>query len=184
MGISEKSRKLLWGRSGNRCALCRRVLVADRTDTDAEAVVGDEAHIAARSPGGPRHGECDSDQVDDYTNLVLLCRVDHKKVDDQPNHYTTEVLRKTKNDHEQWVNDNLDKKATQVHTTLKNSGIVDLSPSETGDAAWNVIDGAWEFLFQDLDETSKTMTTSTAQRSSSPTPETGAKSPRTSTPMA
>ncbi|CCH33054.1 tetratricopeptide repeat protein [Actinosynnema sp. NPDC047251] len=114
MGISDKDRKLLWGRSGNRCALCRRLLVTERTSTDEDSIVGDEAHIAARSPGGPRHGECPPAQVDRYANLVLLCRVDHKKVDDQPLHYTTELLRKLKKDHEAWVERLLDSAAHQA----------------------------------------------------------------------
>jgi hypothetical protein len=103
VSISDKDRKILWARSGNRCALCRRVLVAERTAADEEAIIGDEAHIAARSPGGPRYGECPSDKVDRYDNLILLCRVDHKKVDDQPRHYTTARLRQSKAEHEAWV---------------------------------------------------------------------------------
>lgn len=103
MGISDKDRKILWARSGNRCALCRRVLVADRTMLDEEAIVGDEAHIAGRSQGGPRHGECDPGMVDRYDNFILLCRVDHKKVDDQPLHYTVSRLKQFKAQHEAWV---------------------------------------------------------------------------------
>ncbi|HZR54270.1 MAG TPA: tetratricopeptide repeat protein, partial [Streptosporangiaceae bacterium] len=103
VSISGKDRKILWGRSGNRCALCRRVLVAKRTAADDDAVVGDEAHIAARSPGGPRCGECPADAVDSYENLILLCRVDHKRVDDQAQHFTAARLRQVKAEHEEWV---------------------------------------------------------------------------------
>ncbi|MFJ5993165.1 hypothetical protein [Lentzea sp. NPDC092896] len=66
-------------------------------------MVGDEAHIAARSPGGPRHGQCPPGLVDDYSNLILLCRVDHKRVDDQPGHFTVALLRRRKAEHEAWV---------------------------------------------------------------------------------
>lgn len=104
MGISDKDRKILWGRSGNRCAMCRQALVAQRTAADDEAVVGDEAHIAARSPGGPRYGECPPHASDRYENLILLCRVHHKVVDDQPLHYSAEHLRRLKAEHEEWVN--------------------------------------------------------------------------------
>jgi tetratricopeptide (TPR) repeat protein len=103
VSISDKDRKILWGRSGNRCALCRRILVAERTSADNDAVVGDEAHIAARSPGGPRYGECPPDLVDGYENLILLCKVDHKKVDDQSQHFTAARLRQVKAEHEAWV---------------------------------------------------------------------------------
>jgi hypothetical protein len=51
MGISDRTRKILWGRSGNRCALCRRELVEEGTAVDAESVVGDECHIIGEKPG-------------------------------------------------------------------------------------------------------------------------------------
>ncbi|TYB43958.1 tetratricopeptide repeat protein [Actinomadura chibensis] len=103
MSISDKDRKILWGRSGNRCAMCRRILVAERTPVDDDAIVGEEAHIGARSPGGPRFGEGRPDAVDGYENLILLCGIDHKKVDDQFQHYTAARLRAIKSEHEAWV---------------------------------------------------------------------------------
>ncbi|MFF1612270.1 NB-ARC domain-containing protein [Amycolatopsis sp. NPDC058278] len=120
MAISDKDRKVLWARSGNRCALCRRQLVAERTATDREAVVGDEAHIAAQSPGGPRYDEFPTNLTDSYDNLVLLCRVDHKKVDDQPEYYTSTVLRQKKSDHELWVDQSL-----QRASSSESDGMVD-----------------------------------------------------------
>lgn len=30
MGITQKDIKLLWGRSGNRCSICRRELTQDK----------------------------------------------------------------------------------------------------------------------------------------------------------
>lgn len=109
MAIADKDRKLLWGRSGNRCAMCRQSLVIEKIAEDPEAVVGDEAHIAAQSPGGPRWGEIeDAVGLHSYANLILLCRVHHKAVDDQPSHYTVHRLRQIKADHEAWVADRLD----------------------------------------------------------------------------
>ncbi len=108
MGISDKTRKILWGRSGNRCAICRTPLVAERTDFDLEAVVGDECHIHSRSSEGPRHlpslaaTECDS-----LDNLVLLCRVHHKMLDDQVETYSADVIRSIKINHERWVEQQL-----------------------------------------------------------------------------
>jgi tetratricopeptide (TPR) repeat protein len=134
VSISDKDRKILWGRSGNRCALCNRILVAERTPTDDVAIVGDEAHIAARSPGGPRHGECSPAYVDRYENLILLCRVDHKKVDDQPRHYTTERLRQVKAKHEAWVKDGLAPSSHHARNMVEGDGVdqvaADRSPGE------------------------------------------------------
>src|SRR5215475_11587653 len=115
VAISDRDRKILWGRSGNRCVVCRRVLVAERTPTDREALIGEEAHIAARSPGGACYGECALDIVDRYENLILLCRVDHKRVDDQWRHYTTSRLQQIKAEHEAWVEHSLGDVPASTH---------------------------------------------------------------------
>ena len=108
MDISAKSRKILWGRSGNRCAICRRELVIDATKVDSEAVVGEECHIVSGKAGGPR---CDLsfriDELYDYLNLILLCRVHHKMVDGQVETYTVTELRQIKSNHEGWVSSRL-----------------------------------------------------------------------------
>lgn len=108
MSISSKTRKMLWGRAANRCAICRTELVMDETETDDESVIGDECHIVAREVDGPR-GESimNSDQRDKYANLLLLCKIHHKIIDDQSGHYTVEKLIKIKEDHEKWVKSSL-----------------------------------------------------------------------------
>ena len=110
MGIGLKTRKMLWGRSGNRCALptCRRELFEDESETDDASIVGDEAHIVAREEDGPRgKSELTPEQRDKYQNLVLLCKVHHKLIDDQPLKYTVSKLKEIKQDHIDWVNKNL-----------------------------------------------------------------------------
>ncbi len=110
MGISLKTHKLLWGRSGNRCAFpdCRHELIADETETDDESVIGDEAHVVAKNNDGPR-GESDmsTEERDKYDNLILLCRIHHKIIDDQYLHYTVEKLKEMKITHEKWVKESL-----------------------------------------------------------------------------
>jgi hypothetical protein len=104
MGIADKTRKVLWGRSGNRCAFCRQELVVARTAADPEAVVGDECHIVSEAPQGPRHvAGWTPEEYDAVENLLLLCRVHHKLVDDQSETYTVELLRHMKANHEKWV---------------------------------------------------------------------------------
>ena len=113
MPISDRTRKLLWGRSGNRCALCRNLLSADATHADPASVVGDECHIVARSPAGPRAGAISPEALDQEENLILLCKTDHKRVDDQPNYFTSERLRALKLAHETWVHTTLTPKPPQ-----------------------------------------------------------------------
>jgi hypothetical protein len=103
MRLSERDRKLLWGRAANRCAMCKRELVIEATTTDRESIIGDEAHIIADSERGPR-GESGSRTIlDTYANAILLCKVDHRRVDDQPLKYTADQLRRLKAAHESWV---------------------------------------------------------------------------------
>ena len=54
MPITDKTRKILWGRSGNRCAICKNELVIDATGQDAESVVAEECHIISPRQNGPR----------------------------------------------------------------------------------------------------------------------------------
>ena len=107
MQLSDRDRKLLWGRAANRCSRCRCELVVDPTVGDRESIVGDEAHILPDSPKGPRGETTDRANINSYENAILLCKVDHKMVDDQPNTYTTEVLLRMKADHEAWVRSSL-----------------------------------------------------------------------------
>ncbi len=67
------------------------------------SIFGEEAHIVARSPGGPRAGELDEAKIDNHENLILLCSEHHKQVDDQSNHVTVERLRQIKRAHNEWV---------------------------------------------------------------------------------
>ena len=94
MPISDKTRKILWGRSGNKCAICRHSLVVDATGTDDESVIGDECHIVSGKSLGPRHDpQFPADRLNEPENLILLCRVHHKMVDDQYETYSTDVLQ-------------------------------------------------------------------------------------------
>lgn len=110
MGISLKTRKLLWGRSGSKCALpsCRKSLFEDETLADDASVVGDEAHIVAREKDGPRGDyPLGISKRDSYDNLILMCKVHHKMIDDQVIKYSVDVLRQMKKEHIEWVNKNL-----------------------------------------------------------------------------
>lgn len=109
MGISLKTQKMLWGRAANRCSICRRELVVDASETDDESVIGDVCHIVDKSPSGPRgNSPLSLEQRGKYDNLILLCKVHHKIVDDQPKTHTMERLKEIKAAHEQWVRESLE----------------------------------------------------------------------------
>ncbi|TXK17394.1 HNH endonuclease [Homoserinibacter sp. GY 40078] len=103
MAIS-RSEKLLWARSHNRCAICRRPLTIDADSAALPGLIlGQVAHIIARQEAGPRGSGDGRHQLDDYENLILLCADDHKRVDDQPDVFTVDELRERKRAHERWA---------------------------------------------------------------------------------
>lgn len=110
MGIALKTHKMLWGRSANCCAFpgCHRQLAMDIEDTDDISIVGEEAHIVAKEKDGPRgNSDLTNEQRDKYENLILLCSIHHKIIDDHPEIYTVDKLKLTKQEHEKWVSQNL-----------------------------------------------------------------------------
>jgi len=111
MGLSLKTHKMLWGRAGNRCSYpdCNKELVIDETETDDASIVGEECHIVAQGKTGPRCDENFSkESKDKYNNLILMCNIHHKLIDDQPEKHTVDYLKKLKEDHEKWVSESLD----------------------------------------------------------------------------
>ena len=72
--MRDKDIKILWGRSGNRCAICKLELTAD----GSLETLGEMAHIVARSPNGPRGTQdLPVNDPDSYDNLILLCPTHH-----------------------------------------------------------------------------------------------------------
>lgn len=111
MSVSLKTSKILWAKSGNKCAFpgCKQNLVMHDVMTDDPSVVGEEAHIVARNEDGPRGNQpLTRDKRDLYQNLILLCSIHHKIIDDQPDSYPVEKLLEFKLSHELWVTQNLD----------------------------------------------------------------------------
>jgi hypothetical protein len=118
------------------------------TARDDESVVGDECHIIAKQSDWSRGDAAISEQeLDDYPNLVLLCKIHHKMVDDQPNTYTVAVLKELKRKHEKWVQETLNNASVgKKHST--NEMAIRIT---TGKDALAVVFGADAFDF-DHDE--------------------------------
>lgn len=97
-----KTRTIIWGQAGAHCSYpgCSRDLVMDASETDDESLVGDVAHIVAESPDGPRGASSMSASERNLAaNLLLLCKIHHKLVDDQPIEYPIERLHEFKAQH-------------------------------------------------------------------------------------
>lgn len=106
MALTIKTNRMLWGRAASRCSYpsCRLELVINSLETDDPSLVGEAAHIVAEQPSGPRgDSPLKVRQRNTYSNLILLCNVHHKLVDDQITTYSVERLQSMKGDHEAWV---------------------------------------------------------------------------------
>jgi hypothetical protein len=67
-----------------------------------------EAHIVAREEEGPRGiSPLTPEQRDQYDNLILMCSIHHKVIDDHPDTFPVTLLNDTKRNHENWVKQNL-----------------------------------------------------------------------------
>jgi hypothetical protein len=82
--------------------------------------------------------------IDHYSNLILLCKVDHKQVDDQPNAHSVEKLRTAKADHERWVEKTLE---VRIPTGAAAGGhrLVRIERIQTGKELLDVVDSGLAF---------------------------------------
>lgn len=87
--------------AGGRCerAGCNRFLFEHHL-TLKRGFFGQNAHIFAFSPGGPRADGEIRTPIHDLSNLILLCHSCHKEVDDHPDQFNAETLRSYKAEHE------------------------------------------------------------------------------------
>ncbi len=99
---------MLWGRSGNKCAICKTDLAEDISESDDYSILGEEAHIVAKEENGPRgKSSLSYEQRDKYSNLLLLCQKHHKIIDDHEDQYSVDKLLEIKEDHIKWVKSSL-----------------------------------------------------------------------------
>jgi hypothetical protein len=106
--MNQKDIRLLWGRAGSRCSICRAELSEDSKASGAAFTLGEQAHIVGEKPGAAR-GESllTSDERESYHNRILLCPTDHTIVDKNVADWPVEKLHYTKSAHELWVRETL-----------------------------------------------------------------------------
>jgi hypothetical protein len=108
--IKPKDERILHTKSGNRCAICRAVLV-DAGNPNA-ACIGENAHIYGEKPDAARYDASkDETFVNSEKNLIFLCCSCHKKVDTDTASYPVEKLFKLKTEHELWVEQSLEEQS-------------------------------------------------------------------------
>ncbi len=93
---------LLVARAAGRCEFrgCNEFLYVHAL-TGETGNFGENGHIVAYREGGPRGDDPNRPaDIDDVDNLMLLCRRDHKLIDDNEGRYTVEELKAHKHEHE------------------------------------------------------------------------------------
>lgn len=155
MGVDSKTKKILWGKSGGKCAFCRATLIIDGAKVTDASVVGEACHIRSAKPTGPRNDSgYPLELLDAYDNLLLLCAIHHKLIDDQCDTYTSDILTQMKANHEAWVAKQL---STDNHTEpVKIKRVEENIPAHlqqitTGKQFTSLLDGcaAFEYSYDD-----------------------------------
>ena len=90
--------KLLFARSGNRCAFPKCVAPMALNET----LTGEVCHIKGARPGSARYDALQTDvERHAYSNLILMCPTHHTVIDDDEEAYTVGRLHKIKSEHEE-----------------------------------------------------------------------------------
>ncbi|MFP4512470.1 MAG: HNH endonuclease signature motif containing protein [Acidimicrobiales bacterium] len=100
---TDKTARIVWSRSGGRCAFsgCGRRLILEVDGASDVSLVGQMAHIVGKSRQGPRgHAAMSDEDRRRPDNFLLLCPEHHKLIDDHPRRFPPEVLLRMKRDHE------------------------------------------------------------------------------------
>ncbi|PXW37865.1 HNH endonuclease [Erwinia sp. AG740] len=108
MSINQKDIKLLWGRSGNRCAICKAELTQDKNSITSAFTLGEQAHIVGEKDDAARgKSSLTLDERNSYHNLILLCPNHHTEIDRNVEDWPIEKLYNIKSIHELWVSETL-----------------------------------------------------------------------------
>lgn len=125
MPIKVKTRKILWSKSGNRCAICKRQLVQKLPIVDDNFIIGEECHIISSKADGPRGQLGNLKDFDTYENLILLCANDHKLVDEFPETFTVEIIKNIKLNHEKWIEEAIEKDLEEYIKVINNAELLE-----------------------------------------------------------
>jgi len=130
MTIYSKTRKLLWAKSNNKCAICKCDLSLSNKDT--HTIIGDECHIRSPKLNGPRYDiKYPKTNLHHVDNLILLCKKDHKIIDDNPQQYTIEKLIALKNSNNNGFNNSLEERINNFKV-IKTTKTIDVNQITSG----------------------------------------------------
>lgn len=86
--------------AAGRCEICNKILYLDSKFGD-DCNFAENAHIHAVGSTGPRHkSTITQEEINDISNLMLLCSEHHHLIDTKPKNYSGDTLVKIKKTHE------------------------------------------------------------------------------------
>jgi hypothetical protein len=144
MSASYPTKLYLAMKSGNLCAMknCRKSLTSEGVISDV-AVLGQAAHIYGENPGTKKKApsarylkDMTDNERNHYDNLIYLCPSCHTKIDKQEADYPGEELIQLKQEHENWVEEQLDNGMSEVtfaELEIAANAIASGKHSENGD---------------------------------------------------
>lgn len=115
--VSDKDKKELCLKSGNRCAVpsCHQPLVVDDPAGNQNSIIAVMAHIRGENAGAARFDfTLPEEERNRYKNLILVCPTCHKIIDDQQHIYTVQYLLELKDAHEKWISSSLKEQIANV----------------------------------------------------------------------
>ena len=104
--IPIKIQRILFAQSGGICSMpdCNIPIVINENDS-GKVNIAELAHIEAYNSDGARFNpELSENERNAEENLMVVCKNCHKKIDDLPEVYTVEKLKKIKKDHISKIN--------------------------------------------------------------------------------
>jgi len=126
MAVNQKDIKLLWGRSGNRCAICQSPLTQDKNAITASYTLGEQAHIVGEKEDAARgHNSLSADERGSYHNLILLCPTHHTEIDKNEEDWPVEKLHQKKSQHELWVLETLSE-STNLYKLAQDTAVTNI----------------------------------------------------------
>lgn len=146
--IKREAERELWARAAGRCEFdgCNRLLF--RSPVTQERVnISEKAHIYSFSKEGPRgHGPLTKEQLNQLSNLMLVCHDCHKQIDqdEKGERYSAVLLRAWKDDHEKRIAivTGIDP-AKKSHVVLYAANIADQTSNLQVDVAKNALFPDW-----------------------------------------
>lgn len=139
--IKTKDVKILWARAAGLCSIpnCRRKLTMDNKEETATLALGEMCHIIGEtnSDKSPRGiSKMPEENRNEYSNLILLCSHHHTEIDKNIEDWPIEILHKTKDDHELWVEESLSNKKITPEEIIYSNIVDNLNASLQLDK-WN-----------------------------------------------